>query len=159
MRKPASLDTCLAEADARDGGHSARSERNLRRLRDGNVTVNASVSMIQPNTSRRVSQSVRLLVDKRGGSDTPLSPNKRKWSDANDCTALKQTATIGPPLALDENTIINVVKHEEAAPGIAARTRDGATITREHHRNPPRRGNSNMRDGCGPLGTQRRLEM
>ena len=55
MRKPASLDTCLEEADGRDGGHSARSERSLRRLRDGNVTVNAPVSMIQPNTSRPVS--------------------------------------------------------------------------------------------------------
>ena len=95
MRKPTSLDTCLAEAEARDGGHSPRSERSLRRLRGGNVTFNASVSMIQPNTSRCVSQFVILLVDKRGGSDTPRSPNKRKWSDANDCTALKQRRPSG----------------------------------------------------------------
>ena len=62
------------------------------------------------------------------------------------------TTTIRPPPERDENTIIDVVPHEEVAPGIAAPTRDRATITRErHHRNPPWRGNSNMRDGCGPL--------
>ena len=71
-----------------------------RRVRDGNVTVNASVSMIQPNTSRRVSPSVILLVNKRGGSDTPRSPNKQKWSDANDCTALKQRRPSGHHLSL-----------------------------------------------------------
>ena len=116
-----------------------------------NVTVNASVSMIQPNTSRRVSQSVILLVDKRGGSDTPRSPNKRKMVRRQRLHRPQATAIIRSPQHLDENTIIDVVPHE-VAPGIAAPTRDRATFTRErHHRNPPRWGNSNMHDGGGPL--------
>ena len=117
-----------------------------------NVTVNTSVSMIQPNTSRRVSQSVSLLVDKREGPDTPRSPNKTKMVRRQRLHRPQATGTIRPPQQVDENTIIDVVPHEEVAPGIAAPTMDRATITRErHHRNPPRRGNSNMRDGCGPL--------
>ena len=76
MRKPTSCDTCFAEADAGDGGHSERITRSLSRLGDGKVTVSDSVSMNQPNTSRRVSQSVIFL---RGGSEAPRLSNRRKY--------------------------------------------------------------------------------
>ena len=53
-----------------------------------NVTVNASVSMTQPNTSRRVSQSVILLVNKRGGiRHTALAQQTKNG----------QTPTTAPP--------------------------------------------------------------
>ena len=45
IRKPTSCDTCLAEADVRDEGHSARRICSLRRFWDGNETGSASVSL------------------------------------------------------------------------------------------------------------------
>ena len=70
----------------------------------------------------------------------------------NTCRKASLTSTRQKTIRALRPCVFDVVPHEEVAPGIAARTRDGATITRErHHRNPPRRGNSNMRDGCGPL--------
>ena len=95
IRKPTSCDTCFAEAVVRDEVHSARRFCSLRRLWNGNGTVGASVSMIQPNTYSCVSQSVISLADRRGGSETPRSPNKRKWSDASDWTARKQRRPSG----------------------------------------------------------------
>ena len=130
MRKPASCDTCVAEAHVRDAGHSARSDRSLRRLCGGNVTVSASVSTTQPNTSRRVSQAVIVLADKIRGSDEPRTPNKRKWSNANDCTARIQRLPSGHHCTLNKNAVVYVIPHE-IIPGVAAATGNGSTITRE----------------------------
>ena len=79
----------------RVGGQSAESNRSLRRLRGGDVTVSASVCTNQPSTLRPVSQLVILLADKRGGSDAPRTPHKRTWSDANDYTARIQRRPSG----------------------------------------------------------------
>ena len=92
-KKPASCHTC--EAWVRVGGHSAKCNCSLRRSYGGAVTVSASVSTNQPSTSRRVSQLVILLADNRGRSDAPRTPNKRKWSDANDCIARIQPRSSG----------------------------------------------------------------
>ena len=111
VRKPTSCDTCLAEGDARDVGHSARILCSLRRLWDGNVAVSASGSMIHPNTRSCVSQVIVFLADKRGASKTSRSPNKRKWSDTSDCTARKQRRPSDCHCNFDENAIVYVVPH------------------------------------------------
>ena len=95
MRTPASLDTCFAEAYVRVGGHSAERNRSLRRFCGVDVMVSASVSTYQPSTSKRVSQLVILLADKRGGPDAPRMPNKRKRSDATGNTARIQRRRSG----------------------------------------------------------------
>ena len=68
--------TSSDEAGMRDEGHSASRACSLKRVWGGNISVSASVSTTQPNTSRRVFQLVSLPPGERGGSGTLRSPNK-----------------------------------------------------------------------------------
>ena len=62
------------------------------------------------------------------------------------------TATVRPPMQLDDNAIVHVIHHKEVVPGVATRARNRPTITRDGDNwNPPQQGNSDVRNGSSPF--------
>ena len=83
----------------------------MRRLWDGNVTVSASVLMIQPTTSSFVSQSANFYGQEGRIGDTTFAQQAKKVR----CKRLdnaQTTATVRPPLQLNENVIVYLIPHK-----------------------------------------------
>ena len=120
------------------------------------MTVSALVSMIQPsmiqpNTLSCVSQLLifwRTREVDRKPHVRPTSGNGRRHPPYS----TQETSAVRPPLHLDDNAIVYVVHHENLAPGVFPRTRNGPTITRDSNDpDPPLRGKPDVRNGSSPL--------